>query len=251
MINIKTPEELKKMQKSGKILAETMWELVRVLKPGMTGIELDKLAEELIIKKGGESGFKKVPGYSYTLCVSTNDEVVHGIPTNEPFKEGDLVGIDCGVYFEGFFTDMAETVCIPAVKTNEKVNKFLEVGKKALDEAIKVAVVGNRVGNISKTIQDIVEGNGYSIVRTLVGHGVGKDLHEEPEIPGFLITSLKDTPVLKTGMTLAIEVIYNMGKSDVIRDRDGWTIITKDKSLSSTFERTIAITQNEPLILTK
>jgi methionyl aminopeptidase len=251
MISIKTPKELEIMKKSGHILAETLCELEAVLKPGMTELELDKLAEELIIKKGGQSGFKKVPGYNYTLCVSTNDEVVHGIPTNYAFREGDLIGIDCGVYLDGFFTDMAETIKIPNGKKDES-DKFLSIGKKALDEAIKIAKAENRVGHISKTIQDIVEGNGYSIVQTLVGHGVGKKLHEEPEIPGFVWGEIKDTPVLKPGMTLAIEVIYNMGIADVVRTKgDDWTIKTKDGSLSSTFERTIAVANSVPLILTK
>jgi methionyl aminopeptidase len=232
-----------------------MSELTSALRPGMTEAELDKLAENLILKKGGKPGFKKVPGYTYTLCVSTNDEVVHGIPTNYVFKIGDLVGIDCGVYLDGFFTDMAETVKIQDGKSeikDDKVDHFLKIGQRALEEAIGVAKAGNRVGHISKVIQDIVEGNGYSVVRTLVGHGVGKDLHEEPEVPGFLVEKLEDTPVLKQGMTLAIEVIYNMGKADVVRTKgDDWTIKTKDGSLSSTFERSIAITQNSPLILTK
>jgi methionyl aminopeptidase len=250
MIPIKSPSDLEKMEKSGKILAETMWELKVLLKPGMTERELDRLAEELIVKKGGEPGFKRVEGYDYTLCVSTNDVVVHGLPTDYAFKEGDLVGIDCGVYYEGFFTDMAETIKIPDGKHDES-DKFLEIGKKALDEAIKAAKPGNRVGHISKTIQDVVEGNGYSIVRTLVGHGVGRKLHEEPEIPGFVWEKIEKTPLLKPGMTLAIEVIYNMGGADVTRDRDNWTIRTKDRSLSSTFERTVAIIEGKALILTK
>jgi methionyl aminopeptidase len=253
MIPIKTPKEIEAMQKGGRILAETIRELEAVLKPGMTESELDKIAEELIIKKGGEPGFKKVPGYDYTLCVSTNDVVVHGLPTSYAFKEGDLVGIDCGVYYEGFFTDMAETLRLLSGQAinNEEVEEFLEVGKRALNEAIKVAKPGNRIWHISKTIQDIVEGAGYSIVKTLVGHGVGRQLHEEPEIPGFVWEGLGDSPILKPGMTLAIEVIYNMGKHDVTRDKDKWTIRTKDGSLSSTFERTIAITEEKALVLTK
>jgi methionyl aminopeptidase len=251
MIPIKTPQDLQKMEQGGRILAKTIHELADVLKPGISEFDLDNFAEKLILKQGGEPGFKKVEGYNFTLCVSTNDQVVHGIPTGYLFKEGDVVGIDCGVFYEGFFTDMAETLLIPTGSKSE-VDKFLETGKKALEEAIKVARVGNRVGQISKTIQDIVEGEGYSVVRTLVGHGVGKKLHEEPEIPGFLSEDIEETPVLKAGMTLAIEVIYNMGKADVVKDKaDDWTIKTKDGSFSATFERTIAITTQGPIVLTK
>lgn len=257
MILIKTPQEIKKMQEGGKILAETLRMLEDVLKPGVTEIELDRLAEEFIVKKGGKPAFKRVPGYNYTLCVSTNDQVVHGIPTSYAFKEGDLAGLDCGVFYKGLFTDMAETIKVKSKKSKAKdkkdeVDKFLDTGKKALQEAIKVAKEGNRIGHISKTIQDIIEGSGYSVVRALVGHGVGKELHEKPQIPGFVEKDLSDTPILKPGMTLAIEVIYNMGSFDVVRDsKDDWTISASDGSLSSTFEKTIAITKKDALIITK
>lgn len=254
MIRIKKREDIGKMKTGGKILAEVFLEVLKYVRPGVTELALDRLAGELIIKKGGEPGFKKVPGYVHTICTSTNDVVVHGIPTNYMFKEGDIVGVDCGVYYEGFHTDMAETTIVQnsefKIQNGEK-KKFLETGKKALEEAIKVAKVGNRIGHISKTIQNIVEGSGYSIVRNLVGHGVGRELHEEPEIPGFLADSIKKTPLLIEGMTIAVEVIYNMGKKDVVYgNNDGWTITTKDGSLSAVFERTIAIVGNGPVILT-
>jgi len=149
----------------------------------------------MIRERGGEPGFKKVKGYHHTICVSTNDVVVHGIPGNYLFKEGDVVGIDCGVFYKGFHTDMSETIQVKSqkskVKNEDEIEKFLKIGKKALDEAIKVAIVGNRIGHISKTIQDIVEGNGYAIVRSLIGHGVGRELHEEPEVPGYVARDLK------------------------------------------------------------
>lgn len=254
MINIKTEKEIQAMIEGGKILSETLWEVLENAKPGISEIELDKLAEDLIVKKGGEPGFKKVKGYSHTICISTNDIVVHGIPTKNKLKEGDVVGIDCGVFYKGFHTDMSETIRIGDSKLrikNNKIDKFLETGKKALDEAIRVAVLGNRVGDISKAIQAVVTGEGYSIVRNFVGHGVGKDLHEEPEIPGFLVGSIKNTPLLKNGMVIAVEVIYNMGKGGVVIDHDGWTIRTEDGSLSGLFERTVAIIPNGILILTK
>ena len=247
MIYCKTKEEIKVMRKGGQILAETLRELIEAIAPGVSELALDKLAQELILKKGGEPGFKKVQGYNHTICVSTNDVVVHGIPTEYRLREGDVVGIDCGVYYRGFHTDMAETV-----EVRSEIHKFLETGKKALEEGIKMARAGNRIGHISKAIGDIVEKEGgYSIVRTLVGHGVGKNLHEEPEVPGLLRGNIERTPKLVSGMTIAVEVIYNQGRHEVVfKNNDGWTIATKDGSLSGLFERTIAITDGNPIVLT-
>jgi methionyl aminopeptidase len=170
-------------------------------------------------------------------------------------KEGDVIGIDCGVYYKGFHTDMSETIRVWGSGSKiqkDEVDKFLQIGKKALEEGIKAAEVGSHVGDIAKTIQDIVEGGGYSIVRSLVGHGVGRDLHEEPEVPGYLTGNIDKTPVLKNGMTIAVEVIYNMGKNEVVlANDDGWTIKTRDGSFSGVFERTIAITDKGTVILTK
>jgi methionyl aminopeptidase len=242
------------MRTGGKILADVLKKVLDVAKPGVSELELDHLAEKLILEKGGEPGFKKVDGYKHTICISTNDVVVHGVPTEYKLKEGDVVGIDCGVFYKGFYTDMAETVKIRNPKSeirNDGVDKFLKTGEKAMWEGIKAAKFGNRVGDISKAIQRIVEGQGYSIVRSLIGHGVGLELHEEPEVPGFLDMDILKTPLLKVGMTIAIEVIYNMGKSDVsYSNDDGWTIKSKDHSLSGLFERTIAITKDGPMVLT-
>lgn len=260
MIAIKTEKEIEAMAEGGRILSETLHEVLSHIKPGVSELELDQLAEKLIVKSGGEPGFKKVRGYRHTICVSTNDVVVHGVPGNYKLKEGDVIGIDGGVYYKGFHTDMSETVQVkshPAtagskVKSDNEIKRFLETGKRALEEAIRVTKVGNRIGHISKTIQDIVEEEGYSIVRSLVGHGVGRNLHEEPEVPGFLASKIEETPFLKNGMTLAIEVIYNRGKADVMyANDDGWTIKTLDGSTSGVFERTIAITKEEPYVLTK
>lgn len=254
MIPIKTLADIKKMQRGGKILAEVIYYVLENARPGVSELELEKLAEELIIKKGGYPGFKKVQGYKFATCISTNDVIVHGIPGNYRLKEGDVFGVDCGVYLDGFFTDMSETIRVQSSKLkveSDEVDKFLETGKRALNEAIKQAKVGNRIGHISKTIQDIVEGSGYSMVRELIGHGVGKQLHEEPEVPGYLIRKIEDTPLLREGMTIAIEVIYNMGSKDIKYDKDGWTIKTKDGSLSGLFERTVAIANDGPVILTQ
>ncbi len=250
MIKIKNNKEIEEIKQGGKILSDVMRELVSYAKPGVTEIELDRLAERLIIEKGGKSGFKMVEGYDYTLCVSTNDQVVHGIPTNYILKSGDLVGLDCGVFYKGFFTDMSDTILIG--KKDKEIDKFLNTGRKALDMAIKQAKIGNRIWHISKTIQETVEGNGYSVVKSLVGHGVGRDLHEDPEIPGYVLDDLKNTPLLKSGMVLAIEVIYNMGKADVVGEMgDNWTIKTKDKSLSATFEKTITVGKESGVVITK
>lgn len=250
MIHIKTPQELAIMKIGGKMLADTLYEVMDAAKPGVTEIELDSLAEKLIRQKGGEPGFMKVEGYNHTVCMSTNEVVVHGVPTDYVLKDGDIVGIDCGVYYKGFHTDMSHSKVIGKTKDKKKL-EFLDTGKYALDEAIAQAIEGNHVGHISKTIQDIIEGAGYSIVRGLVGHGVGKNLHEEPEVPGFLAGNIAKTPVLKEGMVIAIEIIYNMGGKDVVyNNQDGWTISTADGSLSGLFERTVAITKNGPLILT-
>jgi len=261
MIHIKTPEEIKIMQHGGKILSDVLFAVLKNTKPGVSEIEVDKEAEKLIRDRGGEPGFMKVDGYHHTTCMSTNDAIVHGIPGPYKFKEGDIVGVDCGVYYKGFHTDMSESIRIKNNKPlfytgNEKsyddeVDKFLSIGKKALNEAIKVAIPGNRVGHISKTIQDIVEHKaGYSIVRSLIGHGVGKELHEEPEIPGYLDDDVRFTPILKEGMAIAIEIIYNMGSPEVKIDKDGWTIRTQDGTLAGLYERTIAITKKDPLIIT-
>ncbi len=254
MIKIKNKNEIEAMRHGGKILAEALFEALENVKPGISELELDKITERLIVKKGGQPGFKRVEGYKHTICISVNDVVVHGIPTDYKIKEGDVVGIDCGVFYDGFHTDMAETIIVSA-KSEERIakreiEKFLKTGKKAMTAGIKTAMAGNHVGHISKAIQDVVEGAGYSVVESLVGHGVGRDLHEDPEIPGFLIDDIEDTPLLKPGMTIAVEAIYNMGKKDVVYGGDNWTIKTADKSLSGLFERTIVITENDPVILT-
>jgi methionyl aminopeptidase len=251
MIDYKTQEEIEIMRQGGKILSDVLWEVMAAVKPGVTELELDALADRLITEKGGKAAFKKVKGYRYATCISTNNVVVHGIPSEYKLKDGDIIGVDCGVFYEGLNTDMSHSVRVGGEKGDE-VDKFLKVGEKALEEAIKQAKIGNRIGHISQTIQRIVEEeNGYSIVRSLIGHGVGKKLHEDPEVPGVLMDKIEKTPELKEGMTIAIEIIYNMGGPDVsFYSRDGWTIGTSDGSLSGLYERTVAITEKGPEILT-
>jgi len=257
MIRIKTPDEIKIMQTGGRMLSETLKEVCANVRPGISELELDALADKLIKEKGGEPGFKKVEGYHHATCISTNEVVVHGIPSPRVLKEGDIIGIDCGVFYQGFHTDMSETLRVRSKNQelsikNDEVDKFLKVGRQALEAGIAKAKAGNHVGDISKAIQDIVElRNGYSVVRSLVGHGVGKELHEDPEVPGYLQGKIEKTPELKEGMVIAIEVIYNMGGPDLaFANNDGWTLKTKDNSLAGLFERTIAITKSGPLVLT-
>ncbi|HUD04928.1 MAG TPA: type I methionyl aminopeptidase [Patescibacteria group bacterium] len=257
MIRIKTPDEIKIMQTGGRMLSETLKEVCANVRPGISELELDALADKLIKEKGGEPGFKKVEGYHHATCISTNEVVVHGIPSPRVLKEGDIIGIDCGVFYQGFHTDMSETLRVRSKNQelsikNDEVDKFLKVGRQALEAGIAKAKAGNHVGDISKAIQDIVEvQNGYSVVRSLVGHGVGKELHEDPEVPGYLQGKIEKTPELKEGMVIAIEVIYNMGGPDLaFANNDGWTLKTKDNSLAGLFERTIAITKSGPLVLT-
>jgi len=252
MIDIKNAQEIESMKKGGHILAVALSQALAAVEEGVTEADLDKIAEKSIRNQGGEPGFMKVPGYKHTICTATNEVIVHGIPGNNILKKGDIICIDCGVYLDGLHTDMADTVIVGGKSEGSaEVQKFLEVGEKAMWEGIKKAKSGNRVGHISQAIQEIVEGNGYSVVRTLVGHGVGKELHEEPEVPGFLIGKIEKTPLLKEGMTIAVEVIYAMGEPDVMyANDDGWTIKTADDSLSAVFERTILITKNDPLVLT-
>lgn len=258
MISIKTSQEISVIKKAGIILGETMAIITDALKIGVTEIEIDQLAESTILKKGGMPGFKKVEGYNHTICVSTNDVSVHGIPSAYKFKKNDVVGIDCGVFLDGFHTDMAETIRVKNFESrtmNKKegdIDRFLIIGKEALFAGINEAKEGNRIGHISRAIQNIVEKKGgYSVVRSLVGHGVGKNLHEDPEVPGYLFGSISATPLLKKGMIIAIEVIYNMGVSDVIYSGiDSWSIKTADGSLAGLFERTILVTEKGYEILT-
>lgn len=246
----KTKKKVETMRIAGKMLGEVLAEVLKAVRPGVTEIELDRLAERLILEKGGEVSFKKVDGYQHTICVSTNNVVVHGIPKDKVLNEGDIIGIDCGVYLDGFHTDMAETIVVGKTDIPE-IEKFLRVGKKAMYEAIKQAKPGHRVGHISRTMQEGIEGNGYSVVRSLVGHGVGKELHEDPEVPGYLEREMRKTPPLTEGMTIAVEAIYNMGESGVKYDgSDDWTIVSEDGSLAGLFERTIVITEHGQELIT-
>ncbi len=245
----KTEEEIAVIKEGGSRLKKILQALLQQAKPGVNTSDLDKIADNLIKQAGGSPSFKTVRGYKWATCMSVNDEVVHGIP-DDTLKNGDLLCIDIGLLYKGFHTDCAWTIVVGDSKP--EVRKFLTTGEKALTLAIKQVKAGNRVGHISRAIQKTVESSGYSVVKALVGHGIGRSLHENPQIPGFLDTDIDKTPLLEEGMTIAIEVIYNQGKDEVVyKNNDGWTIVTRDRSLSAVFEHTILVTNGKPLILTK
>ena len=247
MIYLKTKKEIKIIAKAGEIAVASMEEVAKNIRPGVRSRDLDKIAEEKIRGLGAEPSFQKVPGYRHSICVTPNELVVHGIPGNRILAEGDILGIDLGAYYRGFHADMAGT--FPVGKISNENSQFLVVGKEALKEAIREVKVGKRIGDISAAIQKVVEGAGYSVVRELVGHGIGRQLHEDPLVPGRGKAGSGEE--IKEGMVLAIEVIYNMGKPAVRLLSDGWSIATSDDSLSGLFESTVATTEKEPLVLTR
>lgn len=249
MVEIKTEEEIEIMKEGGRKLRRVLDAVLAAVQPGISKLELDKIAEKEMQNQGGEPGFKRVPRYHWSTCLTVNNEVVHGIPNQTVLKSGDVLGIDLGLYFRGFNTDLATTVIV-GNSDNEK-DKFLTAGKEALESAIKQAKPGNHVGDISLAIQEKIKSAGYSPVKGLTGHGVGRELHEDPSIPCFLDKEVKKTPELKKGMTLAIEVIYNQGTPELVLTDDGWTIVTKDGKISSLFEETVAVIGSGPLILTR
>ncbi len=231
------------MTEGGKRLAEIRDAVVKAVRPGITGVELDGLADKLITKAGGEASFKMVPGYRWATCININDVVVHGIPNDYKIKAGDKVGIDMGMFYKGWHTDTSVTV--------GGVKKFLEVGRMGLKRAIAQAQTGKRVADISEAMQKTVEEAGYNVVRALTGHGIGRELHEEPAIPCFVIDKYERSPKLVNGMVIAIEIMYNAGVSEVVyKNDDGWTIVTADGKISGLFEETVAITSHGPIVLT-
>ncbi|MBC7194473.1 MAG: type I methionyl aminopeptidase [Caldisericia bacterium] len=247
MIILKSNREIEIMREAGTILYEVMNGLKEKVKEGVSANELDSYAEERINSFGATPAFKGYRGYPYTICVSVNDEVIHGFPVKEKiFKNGDLVSLDLGLMYKGYYSDMAYTV--PVGDIDEEKKRLLEIGERILYAAISMAKVGMRVGNISSTIENLSKRYGYSVVKEFIGHGIGRKLHEEPEVPNF--GSENSGAILKEGMTIAIEPMICMGSGEVFIDKDGWTVKTKDKMPSVHFEHTVAITKNGPLILT-
>lgn len=248
-IKIKTPEEIQIMLEGGKKLARVKKALGEAVKPGVTSLDIENLAVKLIKEEGAEGSFNKVRGYSWVTCISVNEGLVHGIPTKEMiFKGGDIVSIDVGLYFKGFHTDTSITVGINLSPENRK---FLNIGQNALEKAISKAKVGNYIYDISEAIESTVEAAGYTTIKALVGHGVGRDLHEDPQIPCFVPGRIVDSPKIVAGMVLAIEVMYAAGSDKVQVLEDGWTIAMRDGKMSGLFEESVAITPKGPIVLTR
>lgn len=245
-ILVKTPDEIEIMWEANQIVAETLSMLLDVTEPGITTYELDQMAESLCLRRHSTPAFKGYHGFPNSLCVSINEEVVHGIPSRKrKLKKGDILSVDFGVCYQGFFGDSAVT--IPVGKIRKPVHDLLRVTKESLDLGIEQVVPGNRVSDISKAVQNHAEGHGYSIVRQFVGHGIGSSLHEGPEIPNFVGEG--QSPRLIEGMVVAIEPMVNLGTHKVKVLRDGWTVITADKKVSAHFEHSVAVTAEGPLVL--
>ena len=245
MIIYKNSEEIEHVRESALLVSKTLGELKKYIFPGAIPLDLDKIAETYIRDHGGEPGFLGMYGFPNSLCISINEQVVHGIPNNTPLQNGDIISIDCGVLKNNYYGDHAYTYTVGEVE--KKVKKLLEVTKESLYRGIEKLKVGNRIGDISSEIQQYTESHGYGVVRELVGHGLGKNLHEEPDIPNF---GTENTgPKIENGLVVAIEPMINLGGKDVEQASDGWTIITKDRQPSAHFEHNIAVIDGKPNIL--
>lgn len=246
MLYLKNDEEIELIKVSAQVLGKTHGELSKIIKPGLKTIDLDKIAEEFINDHGGTPSFKGYNGFPYTLCISVNEQVVHGFPGEYEIKEGDLLSIDCGVFLNSFHSDSAYTYAVGDIDDEKK--NLLKTTIDSLYLGIEQAVVGNRMGDVSHAIQEHNERQGFTVVRELVGHGVGKKLHEKPEVPNY--GKRGRGPKLQEGMVLAIEPMINMGKRNIVQESDGWTIRTADRKPSAHFEHTVAVKKNKAEILT-
>ena len=246
MIMLKTKKDIDFIRKSSSLLVRTHAELAKVIKPGISSMFLDNLAEEFIRDNGATPAFKGYNNFPNTLCVSPDDQVVHGIPNEENIIEGTLLSIDCGVYKNGYFSDCAFTYEVGIV--NEEKKKLVEVTRRCLDLAVDQAIVGNFLGDIGNAIQAYAEFNEFGVVRELVGHGIGKKLHESPEVPNY--GKKGNGALIVDGMVLAIEPMINMGTKNIVNHKDGWTVTTKDGRPSAHFEYTVSITDEGVEVLT-
>lgn len=245
MIYLKTDEEIELMRESNRLVGMTHGELSKHIRPGITTLQLDKIADEFIRDHGAVPSFLGYGGFPNSICTSVNEHVVHGIPNNTPLKEGDIISVDCGAFKNGFNGDSAYTFCVGEVA--EEVKELLRVTRKSLYLGIEQAKEGNRIGDIGYAIQTYCEKLGYTVVRELVGHGIGRDMHEAPEVPNY---GRRGTgPLIKNGMCIAIEPMINMGSKNVVFENDGWTVRTKDRKPSAHFEHTIAIRNGKAEIL--
>jgi len=247
MIIYKSPAEIGLMREAGRMLAEALVRLQDMARPGVTLLDLDREADRFIRGHGCTPGFKGYEGFPNSLCTSVNDQVVHGIPTNRKLREGDLLSLDCGLIYGGFWADAGVTVGIGTIRP--EAARLIRATREALAVGIGQARAGNRIGDVSAAIQEHVEAAGFSVVRQYVGHGIGRDMHEDPQVPNFGLPGRG--PLLKPGMVLAIEPMVNAGKPDVALLGDGWTVVTVDHSLSAYFEHSVAITADGPEVLTQ
>lgn len=246
MIYLKTEEQIELLREANLIVARTLGEVAKWIKPGVTTLKLDQIAEEYIRSQGAVPGFLGLYGFPNTLCISINENVVHGIPSNYALEEGDIVSIDCGAVKDGYNGDSAYTFCVGEVAP--EVKALLKTTKESLYVGIEKAEEGKRIGDISNAIQEYCEKRGYSVVRELTGHGVGKKLHEDPEVPNY---GRRGTgPLIKNGLVIAIEPMINMGSKNIVFERDGWTCRTRDRKPSAHFEHTIAVHNGKADILT-
>jgi methionyl aminopeptidase len=246
MIILKNDRDLDAMRPAGTVAAKVLEDVANFIQPGVTTCDIDNFAAERIKSYGAKSAFLGYRKYPCYLCISVNEQVVHGLAGNRRVEFGDIISLDCGVVYNGFIGDTARTVAVGGCGV--AAQRLMDVTEHALYEGIAQAIPGNRVVDISRAIQKYVEGNGYSVVREFVGHGVGRSMHEDPQIPNFV--EGKSSPKLRAGMTLAIEPMVNAGRAEVQILKDGWTVVTKDGSLSAHFEHTILVTETEPEILT-
>lgn len=245
MIYLKTEEEIELMRHANRLVGKTLGEIAKVIAPGVTTLELDKVADTFIRDNGARPSFLGYSGFPNSICASVNEQVVHGIPSSYRLKEGDVVSIDIGTVLNGYNGDSAYTFCVGEV--SEEVKRLLKTTKESLYKGIEVAVENNRIGDIGATIQHYCEERGYSVVRELVGHGIGKEMHEAPEVPNYGKRGYG--PLLRNGMCIAIEPMINMGSRNIVVEKDGWTVRTRDKKPSAHFEHTIAIHNGKPEIL--
>jgi methionyl aminopeptidase len=246
MINLKTDHEIEMMARAGRVLEGVVEELKAACREGVRTIELDRLAERRIRAAGARPGFLGYHGFPNSICVSINDEAVHGIPGKRRIEDGDIVSLDLGLVLDGFWADMGCTVAVG--KVEPEARRLMQVTEECLAVAIRHAQPGGRLGDISASVQQHAESNGFSVIRQFVGHGIGRQMHEDPQLPNFGLAGTG--PELKPGMTLAIEPMVNQGEAEVYIKPDGWTVCTSDGSLSAYFEHTVAITKNGPRVLT-
>ena len=245
MIQLKTIDELRLMRESAQLVSKTLGEIAKIIQPSVTTLELDKLAHDYIKDHGGEPAFLGMYGFPNSLCISPNAEVVHGIPNKKPLQEGDILSVDCGVFMNGFYGDHAYSFEVGEVDPATK--KLLQITKESLYKGIEQCVRGKRVGDISNAIQTYCEAQGYGVVRELVGHGLGKKMHEDPQVPNY--GRKGSGKVLKDGIALAIEPMINLGTHEVIFHEDGWTVTSKDNTPSAHFEHDVCIINGKPVLL--